>query len=152
MTRLFRRRDVLATAAGAVLVPVLPWRAAATPDTMQAAIKQVVGTAEIRPGRIRLQMPPLAENGNAVSVLVTVESPMTEKEHVRSIHLFAEANPLPNVINVTLGPRAGRARFETRMRLATTQRVTAIAKLSDGTCWMDTAQVVVTLAACIEDL
>jgi sulfur-oxidizing protein SoxY len=149
MTRLFRRRDMLATAAGAAL---LPWLAHATPASVAAAIKDVVGDAPVKPGKIKLEMPPLAENGNAVSVTVTVDNPMTEANHVRSIHLFAEANPLPNVVHVTLGPRAGRAFFATRIRLATTQKVIAIAKLSDGSCWTDSAQVVVTLAACIEDL
>jgi sulfur-oxidizing protein SoxY len=149
MTRLFRRRDMLATAAGGVL---LPWLAHATPESVAAAIKQVVGDAAVKKGKIKLDVPPLAENGNAVSLTVTVDSPMTEADHVQSIHVFAEANPLPNVVHVTLGPRAGRAYFATRIRLATTQNVIAIAKLSDGTCWRDQAQVVVTLAACVEGL
>jgi sulfur-oxidizing protein SoxY len=150
MTRLFRRRDVLATAAAGAMLPLLP--AYATPDSVAAAIKEIVGDAPLKPGKVKLDLPPLAENGNAVSVSVTVDNPMTEQNHVRSIHLFAESNPLPNVVHVTLGPRAGRAFFATRMRLSTTQKVIAIAKLSDGTCWTDSAQVVVTLAACVEDL
>jgi sulfur-oxidizing protein SoxY len=82
---------------------------------------------------------------------VTVESAMTEADHVRSIHLFAEGNPLPNVAHFHLGPRAGRPFVATRMRLATSQKVIAVAKLSDGSCWTDGADIVVTLAACIED-
>lgn len=152
MTRQFHRRDVLATAAGGAALSLLPRSAFATKETVAAAIKAAIGDAPVKPGKVKLDLPPLAENGNAVSMTITVDNPMTEANHVRSIHVFAESNPLPNVLNVTLGPRAGRAVLATRIRLATTQKVIAIARLSDGTCWSDSADVVVTLAACIEDL
>ena len=76
---------------------------------------------------------------------------MTEKDHVTAIHIFNEKNPQPNVISVHLGPRAGHARIATRIRLSDTQTVTAIAALSDGTFWSDSAGVIVTLGACVED-
>jgi sulfur-oxidizing protein SoxY len=93
----------------------------------------------------------LIENGNAVPVTVSVDSPMTEAEHVRAVHVFTEKNPQPYVASFHLGPRAGRARVSTRMRLADTQTVTAVCELSDGSFWSDSANIVVTLAACLED-
>jgi sulfur-oxidizing protein SoxY len=150
-----RREFLLAAggaAAGVALASVVVVRPArATPATMQEAIDKVVGTARVSPGRVKLELPPLVENGNTVPLVVRVESPMTETDHVRAIHVFAEKNPQPNVVSVFLGPRAGRAGVSTRMRLADTQTVIAIAELSDGSFWSDRADVVVTLAACLEE-
>jgi len=86
-----------------------------------------------------------------VPLSVAVESPMTAADYVKAIHVFAERNPLPNVLSVYLGPRSGRARVATRVRLADTQTVLAIAQLSDGSFWSDSVNVVVTLSACLED-
>jgi sulfur-oxidizing protein SoxY len=86
-----------------------------------------------------------------VPLSVAVESPMTPSDYVKSIHVVTERNPLPNVLSVHFGPRAGRARFATRVRLADTQTVIAIAQLSDGSLWSDSVHVVVTLSACLED-
>ena len=144
------RRDFLRAATGlAVLVTVRP--AGATPATMQDAIRAVVGTARVTKGRVKLELPPLSENGNAVPLTVLVESAMTDAEHVRAIHVFTEKNPQPDVVSFHLGPRAGRASVSTRIRLADTQTVVAICELSDGSFWSDRADVVVTLAACLED-
>ena len=118
---------------------------------MRAAIRNVVGEAPVRKGRVELDVPPLVENGNTVSLVVTVDSPMTATDHVKAIHVFNEKNPQPNVISVHLGPRAGRAKISTRIRLADTQTVTAIAEMSDGSFWSATAEVIVTLAACLEE-
>jgi sulfur-oxidizing protein SoxY len=150
------RREFL-LAAGSVAVgiglgPVIALDPArATPATMQEAIQKVVGSARVNPGKVKLELPPLSENGNAVPLMVSVESAMTEAEHVRAIHLFTEKNPQPNVASFFLGPRAGRARVATRIRLADTQTVVAISELSDGSFWSGSADVVVTLAACLED-
>jgi len=100
---------------------------------------------------VKLDIPPLSENGNTVATSVTVESPMTAKDYVKAIHLFAEKNPQPNIISVHLGPRAGKAAIATRIRLADTQTVTAIAEMSDGSFWQDTGDVIITLGACLED-
>jgi sulfur-oxidizing protein SoxY len=146
------RREVLLAAGAAVLAGVIVTRpAGATPASMQEAITRVVGAATVTPGKVKLELPPLVENGNAVPLVVKVESPMTAADHVRAIHVFTEKNPQPNVVSVFLGPRAGRASVSTRMRLADTQTVVAIAELSDGTFWSDRADVVVTLAACLEE-
>ncbi|MBO0755116.1 MAG: SoxY-related AACIE arm protein [Bradyrhizobiaceae bacterium] len=150
------RRTILIGAgwiAGAVGAPVLLTirRAQATPATMSAAIRQVVGEATVNPGKVKLDLPPLVENGNTVQYSVSVESPMTPSNHVKAIHVFNEKNPQPNIISVHLGPRAGRANFTSRMRLADSEKVVAIAEMSDGSFWADTVEVVVTIAACVED-
>ena len=151
MTRGASRRDFLraASAGLAVLVTVRP--AAAAPPATQDAIRAVVGGAPVTKGRVKLELPPLSENGNAVPLTVSVESPMTAAEHVRAIHVFTEKNPQPDVVSFRLGPRAGRARVSTRIRLADTQTVTAIGELSDGSFWSAEVAVVVTLAACLEE-
>jgi len=141
------RRAFLA-GAGAILV-MRP--AQATPASLAAAIHQVAGEAAIKPGKIKLSIPPLVENGNAVAITVSVDSPMTAAEHVKSIHVFTEKNPQPNVISAKLGPRAGKAEVSTRIRLADTQQVVAICELSDGSFWSDKVDVILTLSACLED-
>lgn len=150
-----RREFLLAAggiAAGLELGPVLGAAPArATPAAMQEAIRAVVGSAPVIPGKVTLELPPLVENGNAVPLAVSVEGPMTEADHVRAIHVFTEKNPQPNVVSFHLGPRAGRARVATRIRLADSQAVVAICELSDGSLWSARADVVVTLAACLED-
>jgi sulfur-oxidizing protein SoxY len=147
-----RRRFLIGSAAlasGAILsLTVRP--AAATPEAMRVAIKQVVGEASLHKGKVKIDLPPLIENGNAVALTVAVESPMTEADHVKAIHVFTEKNPQPNVMGIHLGSRAGKANVSTRIRLADTQKVVAIAQMSDGSFWSDELEVVVTLAACLE--
>jgi sulfur-oxidizing protein SoxY len=145
------RRRLLALGASAVVALASLRSAQATPEMMKAAIRDVVKGALVRSGKVKLDVPPLVENGNTVPLTVSVTSPMTDADHVVSIHIFNEKNPQPNVGNFYIGPRAGRAQVSTRIRLADTQTLTAIAKLSDGTFWSATADVVVTLAACTEE-
>jgi sulfur-oxidizing protein SoxY len=135
---------------GAAMITIAP--AAATPESMRRAIRQVVGEAPIHKGKVTIDVPSLVENGNTVALAIEVESPMTVKDHVKAIHVFNEKNPQPNIISAHLGPRAGRARVSTRFRLADTQTIVAIAELSDGSFWSASADVIVTLAACLEDL
>jgi sulfur-oxidizing protein SoxY len=151
--RLTRRAVVAgAGAAGALAaVPLLLVRpAVATPEKMQAAIKSVIGEATVKKGKVTLDIPPLVENGNTVAMSVSVESPMTVADHVKVVHVFNEKNPQPNVIDAHFGPRAARAAFNTRIRLADTQTIVAIAEMSDGSFWSDSIDVIVTLAACLE--
>jgi sulfur-oxidizing protein SoxY len=139
--------------AGAAVVTVLPFAPArATPDAMAAAIKQVVGDAAIREGRVTLDLPPLVENGNAVPLTVSVDGPMTEADHVKAIHVFNEKNPQPHVFDARLGPRNGKAVVATRIKLGDSQKIVAIAETSSGAFYSASADVIVTLAACIEDL
>ena len=135
-----------AIAAGACLRVVRPL--AATPETLAAALRETFGDRPITPGRIKLEIPRLAENGNIVPVAIAVDSPMTEQDHVKSIHLFAERNPLPRILEVELGPHNGRARIATRIRLAVSQQVLAVATMSDGTLWSTAADVEVTVGGC----
>jgi sulfur-oxidizing protein SoxY len=151
------RRDFLAgtarLAGGIAFASVAAIKSSrATPAAMAAAIKNVVGEAPIRKGKVTIDVPPLVENGNSVPVTVSVDSPMTASDHVKSIHLFNEKNPQPNVIGVHLGPRAGKAALSTRIKLADAQKIVAVAQLSDGSFWSDEADVIVTIAACVEDL
>jgi sulfur-oxidizing protein SoxY len=111
-----------------------------------------VGDNPVNKGRVKLDIPPLVENGHLVPLTVNVESPMTEADHVKAIHVFTERNPLPEMATFRIGPRAGRARVATRVRLADTQNVMAIAQMSDGSFWSDNAFLIVTLAACLEEL
>ncbi len=124
----------------------------ATAAAMQEAVRNIVGTARVNPGKVTLELPPLIENGNSVPLAVRVDSPMTQADYVKAIHVFSEKNPLPNVVSFFLGPRAGRAGVATRVRLADTQTVVAICELSDGSFWSGSASVVVTISACLEAL
>jgi sulfur-oxidizing protein SoxY len=149
-----RRRFLLAAGA---LAAGLPSRAQVRalpvdPDRLSRTIATLVGSARVSEGRVRLELPPLVENGNVVPLAVSVASPMTEADHVRAIHVLNEKNPLPEVVTVRFGPRAGRARVATRIRLADTQNVVALAEMSDGTFWSHSVHVVVTLAACLEEV
>lgn len=147
------RRAVLRNGSALAACMVLAVRpATATPDEMKTAIDKVIGEAKIQTGKVHLDVPPLVENGNTVAISVSVESPMTAASHVKAIHLFNEKNPQPNVASFHLGPRAGRAEVATRIRLADTQTLIAIAELSDGSFWQDSAEVIVTLAACVENM
>jgi sulfur-oxidizing protein SoxY len=145
------RRAILAGAAGAGLA-ILVRPAVATPETMADAIRKVAGNAKVNTGKVKLDLPPLVENGNAVALTVSVDSPMTAKDYVKAIHVFTEKNPQPNVISVQLGPRAGKAEISTRVRLVDTQNVTAICEMSNGSFWSDKVEVIITLGACLEDL
>src|SRR4029450_11409244 len=130
MTVVLDRRAFLA---GAALVSVLPLASArATPEAMAAAIKEVVGDKAIREGRVTLDLPPLIENGNAVPLTVSVDSPMSEADHVKAIHVFNEKTPQPHVFDARLGPRNGKAAIATRIKLGDSQKIVAIAETSKG--------------------
>jgi sulfur-oxidizing protein SoxY len=146
------RRDALLLGGIAAAGAASPAPSHAVPGQMEAAIRKVIGDAKVQKGKVTLDLPPLVENGNSVPMTVTVASPMSAQDRVKAIHVFNEKNPQANVISVEFGPRAGKAEVATRIRLADTQKITAIAVMADGTCWSDTQDVVVTLAACLEDL
>ncbi len=142
-----RRTFIVMTGAASLA----PWFGAKATETEAAqAIKQIVGAAKIRTGRVDVDIPPLVENGNSVVMKVSVESPMTEKDFVRAIHIVAEGNPLPNIVSFQLSHRSGRAAVSTRVRLNDSQRIWAIAQMSDGSFWQGHAATLVTLAACTE--
>ena len=144
-----QRRDVLALGA-ALAGSVIARPASAQADELAAAITAFAGGATVRPGRVNIEVAKLVDNGNVVPVSVTVDSLMTAADHVTAIAIFNEKNPQRDVARFKLGPRAGKASVSTRIRLATSQKLVAVAALSDGSYWSDTADVIVVLAACIE--
>ncbi|MGF1474108.1 MAG: SoxY-related AACIE arm protein [Geminicoccaceae bacterium] len=144
------RRAILRGAAG-VAVTLIPAVALATPEEVEQEIRALFGERAIEEGRVVLEIPPLAENGNSVPLTVSVpDSPMTAEDHVRSISVFAEHNPLPVVGRFFMGPRSGQAEISTRIRLADSQTLLAVAEMSDGSLFKATAETIVTLAACID--
>lgn len=149
------RRLLLAagTALGAsLLLPriAVAQTAIGTPDELAAAINAHTGGKPALPGKVKLDISPIVDNGNSVPVTVTVDSPMTPAARVQTIAIFNERNPQREVANFRLGPRAGSAAVSTRIRLATSQKLVAVAGLSDGTYWSHSVDVIVALAACIE--
>lgn len=159
MSKKHSRREFLAATGSLAAGAGLPARAFAqgrdlrgTEKDMQAAIARVTGGAPVTKGRVKLDVPPLVDNGNTVALSVAVDSPMTDADHVKAIHVFSERNPEPVIMNFRLGPRSGRANVATRVRLADTQTVVAIAQMSDGTFWSGSAPTVVTIAACLEEI
>lgn len=145
------RRQVLAGAgAGALLLAVSRPASAQTAGELAAAVAQFAQGQPVRAGRVRIDIATLVDNGNTVPITVEAESPMTAADHVAELAIFNEKNPQRDVARFTLGPRAGKARVATRIRLATSQKLVAVARMNDGSVWSDTVDVVVVLAACIE--
>jgi sulfur-oxidizing protein SoxY len=149
-TKPSRRRFTVGAAAAAAGV-VLGAEAALGQDQAQAwqlAVRKIMGEAKPSEGKITLELPEIAENGNTVPFSVLVESPMTEKEHVKAIHMISTANPEPTVATFGLTPLSGKAAVSSRMRLARTQDVISIAELSDGRFLMAKRSVKVTIGGC----
>ena len=145
------RRRFISLLAGFAAAPLLPARSAlAQSDPFAQLVLQITGGAAVRPGRVTVDTPRLADNGHSVPLTVSVESPMTAADHVRSITLLSERNPRPLMATFYLGPKAGRAEVATRVRLNGTQRVLAVAQISDGSYWSGTAEVEVTESACLD--
>jgi sulfur-oxidizing protein SoxY len=143
---------MLEGAVGILVLPLTAGAALATPESMAEAMDEALGKgAPIKVGRVKLELPELAENGNSVPLKLTVDSPMTAAEHVEMLYVFSEKNPVSNIVRFHLGPRCGVARVQTSIRLAATQRITAVARMSDGSLWSGAADVVVTQAACLDE-
>jgi sulfur-oxidizing protein SoxY len=144
-----RRLLLQAGAAAAAQVLVRP-ASAQDAAAMAAAVTQFAGGQAVRPGRVKLEIAKLVDNGNVVPMRVRVDSPMSRADHVTEIAVFNEKNPQKDVARFVLGPKSGRADVSTRIRLATSQKLVALARMNDGSVWSDTVDVVVVLAACIE--
>jgi sulfur-oxidizing protein SoxY len=143
------RRRFLQTMAGAAALPWLPTAAHADND-LQPLIAKIAGGQAVQQGRVHLDIPPLADNGHSVPLKIRVESPMTPADYVRTITLLSERNPRPLIATYRLGPKSGKAVVATRVRLNGTQRLVALAQLSDGSTWLGSAEVVVTESACLD--
>lgn len=147
------RRLLLQTATGLTGWLLLrPVQAQSSSSQLQDAVRAWANGTSIQTGRVQLDIAPLVDNGNTVPLSVRVDSPMTASDHVVDLAVFNERNPQADVLRCQLGPRAGKAQVSTRIRLATTQKLTAVARLSDGSCWEQTVNVIVALAACLEEL
>lgn len=133
------------------MVPLGSLPSWAAPEDMELELKKLVGSAAVRTGRVKVEMPELSENGNATSLSVSVESPMTAANHVKAVHIFSEKNPVAYIARFGIGPRAGRAKVSTSIRVADSQTITVVAEMSDGSFWKGTAQTEVTTPACIDD-
>lgn len=144
------RRTVIAGGLSVLLLPLAPGAARAAPDQLQQAIARIANGGAVRPGRVSLDVPALADSGNGVPLTINVASPMTTADHVREIHLLSEANPSTRIATFHLGPHAGEAKVSTSIRLAASQHITVIARMSDGSLWSGSAHVVVTETACSE--
>ena len=145
-----RRRLLLQAGAGLAAHVLVRPASAQDAAAMAAAVSQFAGGQPLRRGRVKLEIATLVDNGNVVPLRVTVDSPMSAADHVSEIAIYNEKNPQKDVGRFTLGPRAGKAEVSTRIRLATSQKLTALARMNDGSVWSDTVDVVVVLAACIE--
>lgn len=147
-----KRRIFLASSAALVAsVIVRPVAALTQSDVLTPLVKAYAAGSIVREGRVKFDIAPLVDNGNSVPIEITVESPMTQAQHVVGIAIFNEKNPQNQVAEFTLSPFAGRARVATRIRLALSQQLVAVAKMNDGRCWMQTVEVLVTIASCIEE-
>ena len=145
------RRQALALSAGAAVLTAAGFNVSAAFADAAATNKRLMeftGGKTPESGKITLTAPEIAENGNTVPVSVSVDSPMTEKAHVQSVMLLAEGNPNPGVITFNFTAMSGMASATTRMRLAKTQNVVAVAKMSDGAVYMDKKEVKVTIGGC----
>jgi sulfur-oxidizing protein SoxY len=146
------RRSLIVGTAAILALPLASGGSLATPESMAEAMNEALGAGfTLKPGRVRLEIPPLAENGNSVPLKISVDSPMTAADHVQVIFVFSEKNPVANVVRFHLGPRSGVARVQTSIRLAAAQRITAVARMSDGSLWSGGANVIVTQNACLDD-
>ncbi len=145
-----RRRGLLAGSVLALALRPLHAQTAPRDGPLDAAIRAWAGNVTPRDGRVSFEVPALVDNGNGVPITVRVDSPMTEADHVREIAIFNERNPLRDVLRCQLTPANGRAEVGARIRLATSQQLAALARMSDGSVWQQRVDVLVTLAACIE--
>lgn len=145
-----RRQFVLGGVTLAVLaaLPAMPALAQAQAKAADELVKKIVGDAKPIEGKLVIDMPEIAENGNTVPFTLSVDSPMTEKDHVKAIHMISTLNPQPNVVTFRFSPTSGAAKAASRMRLIDTQDVIAVAELSDGKFLMSRRAVKVTVGGC----
>ena len=131
-----------------ISLSLVPMIAGATPQAVEAEITKVIGTKTFKEGRIKLTLPAIAENASVVPLRVRVDSPMMPDDHVQAVHLFADGNPLPGIARYRFGPQNGRAEFSLRIRLAKTQKIIALAEMSNGEVYLARRQIKVTLGGC----
>ena len=141
------RRQAVALGLGSLAATMAPLGAQATPESARKMLSDLA-KAEPKAGKVQIKTQEIAENGNTVPVTITVDSPMTEKDHVKAIHVVADKNPLPGVASFNLHPASGKAEVQFRMRMAETQNIIAVAVMSDGSAWTAAREVKVTIGGC----
>ncbi len=143
-----RRRVLAVGALGGIVAALAPRLAVAKPEDVAAAIKKLYGDKAIAAGKVKLEMPQIAENGNVVPMTVSVDSPMTDDDYVKAVHIFAEGNPIPAVATFYFAPMCGKAVCSTRIRMAATQNIVAVAETSKGELYTGKTEVKVTIGGC----
>ncbi|MCZ0734917.1 thiosulfate oxidation carrier protein SoxY [Phreatobacter sp. AB_2022a] len=143
-----RRAALRGAALAFVAAALAPKLAAADAKAVEDELKKLYGGKTMAEGRVKLDVPQIAENGLVVPVTVEVESPMTEADYVKAVHVFADGNPQPGVFTFRFSPECGRAAASTRMRLAQTQNIVCVAEMSDGSLFTTKAEVKVTIGGC----
>ena len=143
-----RRLVLTAASVAALAAAIAPHMALATPATVEAEIKKLLGDRKAADGKIKLDLPAIAENGLVVPLSFDVESPMTEADHVKAVHFFADGNPLPGLATFRFTPACGKASASTRIRLAATQMIICVAEMSNGAVHMAKQEVKVTIGGC----
>jgi sulfur-oxidizing protein SoxY len=147
-----KRRTFFIGSAGLMMsIMVRPVAALTQSDVLTPLVNAYAAGGVVREGRVKFDIAPLVDNGNSVPIEITVESPMTQAQHVVGVALFNEKNPQNQVAEFVLSPLSGRARVATRIRLALSQQLVAVARMNDGSCWTHTVEVLVTIASCIEE-
>jgi sulfur-oxidizing protein SoxY len=149
MRQLSRRAALVLGAAGAPLT-VLGWggRAQAGPNEAANQIAKFTGGKIAQQGRISIELPEIAENGNTVPLQVTVDSPMTADNYVSDVAVISEGNPNASVVTFHFSPMSGKAEAATRIRLAATQNIVVVAKTSKGEYFTSQKLVKVTIGGC----
>jgi len=142
------RREILAIGAGTAALALLGVPASATPEEAAAALAAFTGGKPTVKGKIAIDLPEIAENGNTVPLGIKVDSPMTADDHVTDILVIAAANPRVDLAVFHLSPMSGRAEVATRIRLAATEDVTVVAKTSKGVILQQQKPVKVTIGGC----
>ena len=143
-----RRQVTTGLGVGILVAALTPHLAIAKPQDVKQAMTKLIGEKEPKEGRVTLDLPQIAENGNTVPIKVTVSGPMTEDDYVKSVHVFADGNPRPDVASFHFTPRSGKAFVSTRMRMAKTQNLIAVAETSKGELFMAKKEVKVTIGGC----
>ena len=147
-TVLSGRSALKASALGAVAALLGGRLAFADEKTVTEELKKLYGDKPMAAGKIKLDVPEIAENGLVVPINIEIESPMTDADFVKTVHVYADGNPLPGIVSYTFTPACGKAAAATRMRLAQTQNIVCVAEMSNGTLHMAKANVKVTIGGC----
>jgi sulfur-oxidizing protein SoxY len=143
-----RRATLVMGGVAFVVAAIAPRLSLAKPSDVEAELTKLFADKKPTEGRIKLDLPAIAENGLVVPLGIEIDSPMTDADHVKAVHIWADGNPQPGVVSFFFTPACGRASASTRMRLAQTQNIVAVAEMSDGKLFTARQEVKVTIGGC----